>query len=122
MSIPETTAPPDLAQARPEPPAASARLRLYIARSTPNSIRAEQNLAAVLALLRAGAPTIVAEVIDVFVNGKRAILDGVIVTPTLVVLRGDTRHMIVGDLSDASQLRALLEDVPTAAGARRAAG
>jgi hypothetical protein len=121
MSIAETTPPPDLAPARPEPQAASARLRLYIARSTPNSIRAEQNLAAVLAVLGAGAQTMVAEVIDVFANGKRAILDGVIVTPTLVILRGEARHVIVGDLSDVSQLRALLEETPPEA-ARRAVG
>jgi hypothetical protein len=121
MSIPEMTMAPDPGPARSESPPASARLRLYIARSTPNSIRAEQNLAAVLAVLGAAAASMAVEVIDVFVSGKRAILDGVIVTPTLVILRGDARHVIVGDLSDVSQLRALLEDVPPEA-PRRAAG
>jgi hypothetical protein len=85
------------------------QLRLYIARSTPNSVRAEQNLDAVLASLGADRARLVPEVIDVFANGKRAITDGVIVTPTFIVVRGDKRYTLVGDLSDISQLRALLE-------------
>jgi hypothetical protein len=85
------------------------QLRLYIARSTPNSVRAEQNLGAVLASLGADRASLVPEVIDVFANGKRAINDGVIVTPTFIVVRGDKRYTLVGDLSDVSQLRALLE-------------
>jgi hypothetical protein len=81
---------------------------LYIARSTPNSVRAEQNLKDMLGSLGAREPPLVPDIIDVFVNSKRAVADGVIVTPTLVVIRGDKRHTIVGDLADVSQLRALL--------------
>ncbi len=84
-------------------------LRLYIARSTPNSVRAEQNLGSVLASLGAARATIVPDIIDVFANGKRAVADGVIVTPTLVLVRDNKRYTLVGDLSDASQLRTLLE-------------
>ncbi len=91
------------------PSAEAPQLRLYIARSTPNSVRAEQNLGAVLASLGANRAHLVPEIIDVFANGKRAVNDGVIVTPTFVVLRGDKRYTLVGDLSDVSQLKALLE-------------
>ena len=87
----------------------SPRLRLYVARSTPNSVRAEQNLGAVLATLGAKGLNLSLDVIDVFTNGKRAVVDGVIVSPTLVVVHGTQRYMIVGDLSDGSQVRSLLE-------------
>jgi KaiB domain len=98
-----------LGTGQPRPTVEAPQLRLYIARATPNSVRAEQNLSAVLASLGADRASLVPEIIDVFANGKRAVNDGVIVTPTFVVVRGDKRYTLVGDLSDASQLRALLE-------------
>lgn len=87
----------------------AAQLRLYIAGSTPNSVRAEQTLGAVLDALGDKGLTLRPDVIDVFSNGRRAVNDGVIVTPTLVVVHGDQRYTIVGDLSDGSQVRSLLE-------------
>jgi hypothetical protein len=83
-------------------------MRLCIAGSTPNSVRAKQNLGDVLAALGIGRDAIAPDIIDVFTNGKRAVIDGVIVAPTLVVLQGGKRYTIVGDLSDVSQLRAIL--------------
>ena len=90
-----------------------AQLRLYVARSTPNSVRAEQNLRAVLSTLEAKGINLRADIIDVFINGKRAVSDGVIVTPTLVVIYGTQRYTIVGDLSDGMHVRSLLESLST---------
>jgi hypothetical protein len=83
-------------------------LKLYIARSTPNSVRAEHNLNAALKIVSVGGVVFNIEVIDVFTNGKRAILDNVIVTPTLLVAKGGKNHTIVGDLSETVQLHAML--------------
>lgn len=91
--------------------AGSAQLRLYIARSTPNSVRAEQNLSAALDALGPRGAELRADVIDVFSNGKRALVEGVIVTPTLVIVHGTQRYTIVGDLSDGTHLRALLDSL-----------
>lgn len=83
-------------------------LKLYIARSTPNSVRAHQNLDTALKTIRIEDVVFNVEVIDVFTNGKRAILDNVIVTPTLIVAKDGKNHTIVGDLSESRQLHAIL--------------
>jgi hypothetical protein len=83
-------------------------LKLYIARSTPNSVRAEQNLDTALEAVRMEDVVFDMEVIDVFTNGKRAILDNVIVTPTLIVAKGGKSQTIVGDLSDTMLLISML--------------
>lgn len=83
-------------------------LKLYIARSTPNSVRAEQNLCAALKTIQFDNIVFSTEVIDVFTNGKRAIIDNVIVTPTLIVAKGGKSQTIVGDLSETSRLHAML--------------
>ena len=90
---------------------AAAHLRLYIARSTPNSIRAEQNLT--LALDGLGdellAPAL--EIVDVFTKPKRAIVDGVVVTPTLLGFAAGKRFVLMGDLADQALLRRTLQDL-----------
>lgn len=83
-------------------------LRLYVARSTPNSVRAERNLTAVLASLKHERVLRFLEVIDVFLQPRRAVTEGVIVTPTLIGLRGDKRIVLMGDLADRSQLEGVL--------------
>ncbi len=88
--------------------AAGSRLRLYIARSTPNSIRAEQNLRAALETLGDGARALEIEIVDVFTQPKRAIVDGVIVTPTLIGIRDTGRTTMMGDLTDTAKLNTLL--------------
>lgn|GEM_PF-1946751 len=88
----------------------SARLRLYVARSTPNSVRAEHNLSAALNGLDGGLGRPKLEVIDVFSQPKRAIKDGVIVTPTLIGFAADKRIVLMGDLADQVQVqRAILD-------------
>ncbi len=87
------------------------RLRLYIARSTPNSARAEQNLRAALDSLDGAGRGLELEIVDVFIHPKRAITDGVIVTPTLIAMRGNARMTMMGDLTDAAKLKTLLRDL-----------
>ena len=88
---------------------AAVQLRLYVARSTPNSVRAEQNLAAALACLGTEAAAPQLEIIDVFSQAKRAIVDGVVVTPTLVASVPGKRIVLMGDLSDRIHLQQMLE-------------
>ena len=83
-------------------------LRLYIAGSTPNSIRAEQNLKIALKTFSDEEFAFNIEVIDVFTSSKRAILDNVIVTPTLLVIAAGQSQTVVGDLSQTSKLQAIL--------------
>jgi hypothetical protein len=83
-------------------------LKLYIARSTPNSVRAEQNLQAALKNVWTDNVVFSIEVIDVFANAKRAIRDNVIVTPTLIIAHGGKDQTIVGDLSNTTRLHAML--------------
>ncbi len=84
------------------------RLRLYIARSTPNSTRAERNLRSALEDLGDIGRCMVLEIVDVFTNPKRAIADGIIVTPTLIGIRYKTRLTMMGDLTDSGKLSLLL--------------
>jgi hypothetical protein len=49
------------------------------------------------------------EVVDVFTNPKQAITDNIIVTPTVLCIRGRERTLIMGDLTDIGQLSALLQ-------------
>ena len=85
---------------------ASVRLRLYIARSTPNSVRAEHNLSVVL---DGFGDRLDLEIVDVFAQPKRAITDGVVATPTLIGLAADRRIVLMGDLSDLIQVRGAIE-------------
>jgi circadian clock protein KaiB len=87
------------------------RLRLYIAGSTPNSVRAEHNLSAVLDGLKDVISSSALEIVDVFSQGKRAITDGVVVTPTLIGLNAGKRVLLMGDLADQTQLRRTLQDL-----------
>ena len=93
------------------PASENPRLRLYIARSTPNSVRAEFNLATVLQVIEGGAFSAFLEVIDVFSEPKRAITDGVVVTPTLICIASGRRAMLMGDLADLGLLQRTLQDV-----------
>ena len=86
-------------------------LRLYIARSTPNSVRAEHNLSVVLDGLKTSLVPLDLEVIDTFSQPKRAITDGVIVTPTLIGYVANKRIMLIGDLADQIQVQGALQDL-----------
>lgn len=73
------------------------RFRLYVAGDAPNSARAAANLAAIC---RAHLPDRhEIEVVDVFREPKRALADGIFMTPTLVRLAPSPARRIVGTLS-----------------------
>jgi circadian clock protein KaiB len=87
------------------------RLRLYVALATPNSERAVENLMLALAEMGDRAKPLGVEVVDVFNQPRRAITDGVIVTPTLIGLRGEGRVVMIGDLTDKLKLHGLLNEM-----------
>lgn len=99
----------------PPPPAAGRRpatgVRLYIARGTPNSSRAEKNLSTAIHELDGAGRGLPVEVVDVFTEPKRAIKDGIIATPTLIGFCAGSRQILVGDLADSGKLQSFLDAV-----------
>ena len=96
--------PPGSGEARAA--AAPLRLRLYVAGGAPNSLLAEGNLDALLAAH--GVTDHELEIIDCIREPKRALRDGVLVTPTLVRVAPAPTQTIVGTLSDARRVAAAL--------------
>ena len=77
-------------------------LRLYIAGGAPNSMQAIANLEAVCAEhLKDGHRL---EVVDVIEDPRRAMADGVLVTPSLIKLSPGPAAQVVGNLSDRKRL------------------
>ncbi|MCK9202501.1 MAG: circadian clock KaiB family protein [Gallionella sp.] len=73
------------------------KFRLYVAGDAPNSTQAIANLAA---FCRAHLPDrYEVEIVDVFREPKRALAEGIFMTPTLVVLTPPPVRRIVGTLS-----------------------
>ena len=73
------------------------KFRLYVAGDTQNSAQAVANLTA---LCRARLPDRHhIEVVDVFREPKRALADGILMTPTLVKLSPSPVRRIIGTLS-----------------------
>jgi hypothetical protein len=95
---------------RPRPVHSQIWLRLYIAGATPNSARAEQNLHLALAATPA-ASCLKLTVIDVFKDGRRALADEVIVTPTLIANGPKGRQVLMGDLTDQAGLCLLITEL-----------
>ncbi|MCS4504832.1 Circadian clock protein KaiB [wastewater metagenome] len=79
-------------------------LRLYVAGDGPNSREAIANLEAIRRDYLA-VPCEV-EIIDVFETPQRALEEGVLLTPMLVVERAGSREMIVGSLSEPGRVLA----------------
>ena len=107
-----TSVPPPQAEA----PEASGQLRLYISGSTPNSLRAQQSVRGEINAMGGRRQRLGLQLIDVFAGTKRAIADGVLVTPTLIAQFSGRRVVIVGDLSDRAALRSVLEGYAEATG------
>ena len=82
------------------------RLRLYVAGAAPNSELARANLEALLA--RHAASECDVEIIDCIREPRRALADGVLVTPTLVRSGPGPARTIVGALTDAPRVVAAL--------------
>ena len=90
---------------------ATFKFRLYVAGDAPNSARALANLSVLCRAHLAGRHEI--EVVNVFREPKRALADGIFMTPTLVKLAPFPGGRIIGTLSQTQiVLQALgLEDV-----------
>jgi circadian clock protein KaiB len=77
-------------------------MRLYIASSAPNSVKAIANLEAICTEhLQDGYKL---EIIDVLEFPKRALADGIVVTPSLAKLSPSPAAKVVGNLSDRSSV------------------
>jgi circadian clock protein KaiB len=80
---------------------------LYVAEGTQNSASAVANLTT---LCRAHLPERHGiEIVDVFRHPKRALEDGILMTPTLVKLSPAPVRRIIGTLSDTKSLLMALE-------------
>jgi circadian clock protein KaiB len=78
------------------------RLRLYVAGHAPNSVRAVANVRAICDEHFASGHEL--EIVDLLQNPKRALADGIIVTPTLLKLLPLPVQRVIGSLSDTNQV------------------
>jgi circadian clock protein KaiB len=76
--------------------------RLYVAGDTPNSVRARVNLGALCRKYLVGRYKI--QIIDVFKDPNRAMIDGIYMTPALIKVAPSPVRMIVGTLSKSAAL------------------
>ncbi len=78
------------------------KLRLYVAGHAPNSILAIANLKLIC---ETHLPTDhELEIVDLLEDPRRALADGIVVTPTLLRLHPLPVRKVIGNLSDASQV------------------
>ena len=89
-----------MAKARTKAPAL--RLRLYVAGHAPNSVRAVANVRAICDEHFASGHEL--EIVDLLEHPKRALADGIIVTPTLLKLLPLPVQRVIGSLSDTNQV------------------
>jgi len=73
-------------------------LRLYVVSGAPNSATARANLFDILSEIPDDSYSV--EVIDCITDPRRALADGVIVTPTLVKVAPEPQRTVVGTLAD----------------------
>jgi circadian clock protein KaiB len=83
------------------------KFRLYVADDTMNSAQATTNLQALCQLHLSGRHEI--EIVDVFKEPQRAILEGIRMTPTLLRLAPLPVRRIVGTLMDTKRVLETLE-------------
>ena len=81
-------------------------LRLYVAGAAPNSLRAVTNARAICEAQP--APGYELEIVDVLLHPRRALADGILVTPTLLRVSPLPTLKIVGSLSDKEQVLQML--------------
>lgn len=77
-------------------------LRLYIAGSAPNSLRAVANVKALCDEHFPAAHSL--EIVDLMVDPRRALADGILVTPTLIKLSPLPVERVIGNMSDTKQV------------------
>jgi len=85
---------------------AGLRLRLYVAGNAPNSLRAIANARTICDEHFDGCHEL--EIVDLLVDPRRALADGIIVTPTLLKLWPLPMQRLIGNLSDTNQVRLAL--------------
>ena len=78
------------------------QLRLYVAGTAPNSVKAIANCRAICAEHFASGHDL--EIVDLLDHPTRALADGVIVTPTLLKLLPLPVERVIGSLSDTNQV------------------
>ena len=88
------------------------KFRLYVAGDSVNSVQARANLDALCRAHLAGRGEV--EIVDVFRDPRRALADGILMTPTLVKLAPLPVRKIIGTLSQTlTVLQALGLDATT---------
>ena len=81
-------------------------MRLYVAGTAPNSIKAIANLEAICGrYLKDGYKL---EIVDVCEHPRRALADGVLVTPSLNKVSPEPASNVIGNLSDTRSVLAAL--------------
>jgi circadian clock protein KaiB len=85
-------------------------LRLYVVSGAPNSITARANLFDVLSELE--PDTYAVEIIDCIADPRRALADGIIVTPTLMKVAPEPKRTVVGTLNDRRSVLDVLGFTP----------
>ena len=88
--------------ARVIPKKAGLVLRLYVAGNAPNSLRAISNVKAICEEHFAAGHDL--EIVDLLEHPRRALDDGIIVTPTLLKLSPLPVQRVIGNLSDTNQV------------------
>ncbi len=83
-------------------------LRLYVAGSAPNSLRAIANAQAICQEHFASRHEL--EIVDLLAHPQQALADGIIVTPTLLRLLPSPVQRVIGNLSDTKQVLLALAD------------
>lgn len=86
------------------------QLRLYVSRGSPNSRMAVHNINEIIETYLSGCGEL--EVIDLFEEPLRALEDGVMMTPMLLLVSCDPPVSIVGNLSDPAPVLQALEVSP----------
>jgi circadian clock protein KaiB len=77
-------------------------LRLYVAGHAPNSLRAIANARTICDEHFAAAHEL--EIVDLLEHPRRALADGIIVTPTLLKVMPLPVQRVIGNLSDTKQV------------------
>ena len=77
-------------------------MRLYVAGNAPNSVRAIANARSICEEYFAAGHEL--EIVDLLEHPKRALADGIIVTPTLLKLLPLPVQRVIGSLNDTCQV------------------
>jgi len=81
-------------------------MRLYIAGKAPNSVKAVANLEAICRQYLKGGYKL--EIVDVCEHPRRALDDGIVVTPSLAKVSPAPASNVIGNLCDTSSVLAAL--------------